>query len=48
MHEIYLDGAERKIFCDCVEELRVGGKPEKLKKVGNITVCRIDKLEEYE
>ena len=38
MHEIDLYGVERKIYCNCVYELRMGGTPEKLKKVGHITV----------
>ena len=42
MHDIDLDGTERKIFRNCVDELRVGGKPEKLKKVGHSTVYRAD------
>ena len=46
MYEIDLDGAELKIFLDCVDELWMGGKPEKLKKVGHITVLRTDELEE--
>ena len=33
MHEIDLDGAERKIFCNCDDKLWMGDKPEKLKKV---------------
>ena len=45
MHEIDLGGAERKLFCDCVDDIRMGGKPEKLKKVGNITVYRRDESE---
>ena len=46
MHDIDLDGAERKICCDCVDELWMGGKPEKLKKVGYITVYKKNELEE--
>ena len=42
MHEIYIDGAERKILCDCVEELRMGGNPEKMKKVGHRTMYGTD------
>ena len=48
MHEIDLDGSERKIYRYCVEYLRMGGKPEKLKKVGHSTVYRMEKLEDYE
>ena len=46
MHEINIDGTERNICCVCVDELQIGGDPEKLKKAGNITVYRIGKLEE--
>ena len=46
MHEIYIDGAERKILCDCVEELRMGGNPEKMKKVGHRTMYGTDESEE--
>ena len=46
MHVIDLDGAERKILHDFVDELWMGGKPDKSKKVGHITVYRVDKLEE--
>ena len=38
MHDINIDGAERKICCDSVDELRMGGKPEKLNEVGQSTV----------
>ena len=40
MHEINLDGSERKICHNCVEDLWMGGKSEKLKKVGHSTVYR--------
>ena len=43
MHEIDLDRAERKIFCDCVDEIQMGGKPEKLENMGHSTVYRTDK-----
>ena len=33
IHEIYLDGAYLKICCNCIDELWMGGKPDKLKKV---------------
>ena len=46
MQEIELDGAERKICCKCVDDLRMGGKPEKLKMVQHSTVYRTDELEE--
>ena len=46
MHEIDIDRSERNICCNCVDELFMGGNPEKLKKVGHITVYRIEELEE--
>ena len=46
MHEIDLDGAERKICRDCVDKLWMGGKPDKSKKVQCSTVYRTEKLEE--
>ena len=46
MHEIELDGAERKICCECVDDLRMGGKPEKSNMVQHRTVYRTDELEE--
>ena len=48
MHEIYIYGAQRKILCDCVEELRMGGKPEKMKNAVHRTVYRTDESEEDE
>ena len=48
MHEIELDGAERKICRECVDDLRIGGNPEKLKMVQHSTVYRIDESEEDE
>ena len=33
MHEIKLDGAERKTCREYVDDLRMGGKPDKLKMV---------------
>ena len=48
IHEIKLDGAERKIFCKCIDNLWMGGKPEKLKMVQHSTVYRTEKLEEEE
>ena len=38
MHDIDLDRAEQKIFRNFVDEFCMGGKPEKLNKVGHITV----------
>ena len=46
MHEIMLDGAERKICRQCDDDLRMGGKPEKLKMVQHSTVYRTDESEE--
>ena len=42
MYEINIDGVERKICRDCVDGLIMGGKPDKLKKVGHSTVYRTD------
>ena len=39
---------EQKICCDCVDNLWMGGKPEKLNKVGHSTVYRTEKSEEDE
>ena len=47
-NEINLDGGERKICRDCVDEIRGRGKSETLKKVGDRTVHRTDKSEEDE
>ena len=38
VQEIELDGAERKICRECVDDLRMGGKPEKLKMVQHSTI----------
>ena len=46
MHEIELDGAEQKICRECIDDLRMGGKPEKSKMVQHSTVYRSDELEE--
>ena len=46
MYEINLDGAERKICHNCVDNIWMGGKPEKLKKVQHSTVYRTDESEE--
>ena len=46
MHEIELGGSERRICCDCVDELRMGGKIDKLKMVQHSTVYRTDELED--
>ena len=42
MHAINIDGAERNICHNYVNELSIGGKPKKLKKVQHITVYRTD------
>ena len=46
MHRINIDVAEQNIYHDCVDELRMRGKPDKLKKVGHIIVYRKKKLED--
>ena len=38
MHEIDIDGAEQKLCRGCVDELWMGGKPDKLKNMGGKTV----------
>ena len=43
MHEINLDGAERKICHNCVDEICMGGKPKKLRKVQHSIVYITDK-----
>ena len=48
MHEIKLDRAEQKIWRKCIDDLRMGGKPEKSKIVQHITVYRTDKLRDDE
>ena len=37
-NEIHIDGGERNICRNCADEIRVQGKSETLKKVGDITV----------
>ena len=46
MHEINLDRAERNICLNFVDELWMGGKPNKLKKLGHITIYRTEESEE--
>ena len=46
IREINLDGAELKICRDCVDELWMGGKPEKLNKVQHSTVYMTEESEE--
>ena len=48
MHAIDIDVAERKICHNCVDEIWMGGKPKKLKKVKHSTVYRTDESEEDE
>ena len=43
MHEINIDKSEWNICYDCVDDLQMGGKPNKLKKAGNSTVYRTEK-----
>ena len=40
LNYIDFDGAERKIFRNCVDKLQVWGKSEALKKVVDITMYR--------
>ena len=42
MYDIGLDRAERNICCDFVDKLRMGGKPNRLKKVVHITLYKKD------
>ena len=46
MHEIELDGSEKKICRECINDLQMGVKFEKPKMVQHSTVYRMDKLEE--
>ena len=46
MHEIELDRAEFKICHNCIDELWMGGKPNKLKMVQNSNVYRTEESEE--
>ena len=46
MHEIYIDGAERTICSNCVDDIWMGGKAEKLKKVGHSTEYSREESEE--
>ena len=46
MNEIDIDRGERKICRNCVDEIRVRGKSETLKKAGDITVYGTDESEE--
>ena len=48
MHDIELDGSERKICRECIDDLSMGGKFEKLKMMQDSTVYRMDELEEDE
>ena len=42
IHEIKLNGSERKICRECIDDLRMGGKFEKLKMMQDSTVYRMD------
>ena len=42
IYDIDLDGAEQNICFNWVAEFQMGGKPEKLKKLGHSTVYRMD------
>ena len=46
MNEINIDGGERKICCDCVDNIQGRGKSETLKKVGDSTVYGTGESEE--
>ena len=46
MHTIDIDGAKRNLCHNYVDELWIGGKPKKLKKVQHITVYIPDESEE--
>ena len=48
MQYIELDGAKRNIFCECIDNLRMGGKPKQSKMVQHSTVYRTDELEDDE
>ena len=48
IHEIDFDGEKQKICHDCVDEIWMGGKPDKLKKLGHSHVYRTKKSEEYQ
>ena len=48
MNEINIDREGRNICRNCVDKLRMGGKPEKLKKVGYITFYRTEESKEGE
>ena len=43
MNEIDLDGRERNICHNCVDDIHERGKSETLKKVGDSTMYRTDK-----
>ena len=44
MHEIKLDGSERRICRECIDDLRMGGKFEKSKMMQDNTVYRMEEL----
>ena len=43
LNDIDFDGADRKVCCACVDKLHVEDKSETLKKVGYITLYRMEK-----
>ena len=48
IHEINIDGAERKICRDCVDKLQMGVNPDKLNKVGHRAVYKMKESKEDE
>ena len=48
LNYIDFDGAEQKIYCDCVDKIRGRVKPETLKKMGDSTVYGTGESEEDE
>ena len=38
MHDVNIEGVDQKICRNCVDDIWIGGKPEKLKKVQHITM----------
>ena len=48
MHEIKLDGSERNICRECIDDLWMGGNFEKSKMMQDSTVYRMDELVEDE
>ena len=48
LNDIDFDEADRKICHNCINELRGGGKSEKLNKVGDSTMYGMEKTDEDE